>query len=145
MDSPTLDLDEATLAANGGAGGGGTSTAGQSEGEKGQDGQPGLARAEGGHNGGAGGARSNRAGNAGSPTFGGPYFEERSNEPYLPEQVVWGLTLGQRGPRGKRTDIWWLSTGPVNTGDTFPAGVTRQFVAVGNFVIPHDGSVPITG
>lgn len=82
---------------------------------------------------------------SGSPPLTQPYFEERSNEPYLPEQVVWGLTLGQRGPRGKRTDIWWLSTGPVNTGDTFPAGVTRQFVAVGNFVIPHDGSVPITG
>jgi len=47
---------------------------------------------------------------------------------------------GSRGRLGALTDIWWGSTSPA-TGDHYPGDASRQFVQVGDLILPWDGGI----
>lgn len=49
---------------------------------------------------------------------------------------------GARGRYGKPFDMWWCSTS-LSSGETFPSDGSRQFLVVGDIVIPWDGSIPV--
>lgn len=48
-------------------------------------------------------------------------------------------TPGARGRIGALNDMWWASTF-TGDGDYYPADLTRQFVQVGNLILPWNGS-----
>jgi hypothetical protein len=50
-----------------------------------------------------------------------------------------GTTAGQRGRHGYIRDMYFTGTGSV-TGDTFPADGSKQFVQMGQMVVPGDGT-----
>jgi hypothetical protein len=60
--------------------------------------------------------------------------------PLYPIGVV-STELGHRARLGQLKDIWWTSTG-LEPGQTMPDDTTRQFLVVGDMVIPWDGSLP---
>jgi hypothetical protein len=50
-------------------------------------------------------------------------------------------TIGARGPKGLLFDIWAAQTPPAQTGDHYPADGSRQFVHIGHFMHPWNGTV----
>ena len=69
---------------------------------------------------------------------------QRTGASFLVAQGVWGLSGGLVGARGNRFDAYWAPTPPAQNGDTYPNDATRQFVQIGHWVLPHDGSIPVT-
>jgi hypothetical protein len=47
---------------------------------------------------------------------------------------------GARGRIGRLTDLWWGSVS-ASEGDHYPADASRQFVQVGDLILPWDGGV----
>lgn len=52
------------------------------------------------------------------------------------------ITANHKGRHGSLFDLWWRPTG-VGQADTFPNDVSRQFIAMGDLVLPWNGSVPV--
>ena len=53
-------------------------------------------------------------------------------------------TSGAYGRHGEMSDIWWGSTTP-STNDTYPAsGTLKQFIHIGNMVLPWNLSTPVS-
>jgi hypothetical protein len=50
-------------------------------------------------------------------------------------------SVPSRAVVGSIPDLWWGSTG-LALGTTYPAGSSRQFLHIGNIIIPWDGSIP---
>jgi hypothetical protein len=48
-------------------------------------------------------------------------------------------TIGVRGRHGRLTDVWWGSTA-IADGDHYPDTLPRQFVHVGDLVLPWNGA-----
>ena len=69
---------------------------------------------------------------------------ELQNSGYPLFQIgVWSKTGTTRGKAGTLIDVW---AGPaVGHGDTFPDDTSRLWIALGNYVMPWDGSVPVMG
>jgi hypothetical protein len=55
----------------------------------------------------------------------------------------WGLTcysLGVQGRHGEIPDIWWIGT-DATQGDTYPDSTSRQFLCLGDVVVPWNGDI----
>ena len=66
--------------------------------------------------------------------------------PILPMGIAC-TTEGFKGRHGRLQDIWWgqASVPPANSGTTYPADGSRQFIQFGHMVFPWNGSAPIIG
>jgi len=51
---------------------------------------------------------------------------------------LFSTLAGSRGRHGEVFDLWWGSTNPAD-GDAYPADLTRQFVTVGDLIVPWVG------
>lgn len=60
--------------------------------------------------------------------------------PLSPVGIVSSLP-SYRGRMGLVPDMWWTSTALVS-GQTFPNTAARNFIVVGNFVLPWNGDIP---
>jgi hypothetical protein len=71
------------------------------------------------------------------------YPDDHSLEwPILPIGL-YSATALSRGRKGAMVDLWFGSTA-INTGDTYPDDATKQFAQFGDFIIPWNGSTPVT-
>lgn len=52
-------------------------------------------------------------------------------------------TAANKGRHGNAFDLWWANTA-LGEGDAAPNDGTRQFIVVGQFWMPWDGSIPLT-
>jgi hypothetical protein len=59
--------------------------------------------------------------------------------PLCPVGLWHETTIGQRGRHGSIPDMYFTATGPV-MGDTYPASGTKQFVQMGQMIVPGDGT-----
>ena len=68
--------------------------------------------------------------------------ELTNSRPFAPISVI-NENPGYRGRMGILTDIWWGNDSDqgVSTGDTYPADSSRQFAALGTFILPWNGTV----
>jgi len=68
--------------------------------------------------------------------------ELTNSRPFAPISVI-NENPGYRGRMGILTDIWWGNDSDlgVSTGDTYPADTSRQFAALGTFILPWNGTV----
>jgi hypothetical protein len=48
--------------------------------------------------------------------------------------------IASKGRLGQLVDIWWTSTGTVG-GEMIPDDLSRQFVCIGDMILPNDGSI----
>lgn len=55
---------------------------------------------------------------------------------------IGSITVAMQGRHGTVFDLWWRPTS-LGQIDTFPNDTSRQFVVMGDFVLPWDGSVPV--
>ena len=53
------------------------------------------------------------------------------------------LTSGNVGRHGSVFDLWWRPNGTSATGETFPATGSAQFVAMGDLILPWNGTTPV--
>jgi len=56
---------------------------------------------------------------------------------------IYSPTVGMTGEHGRLTDIWFGTT-VANDGDTYPNDATKQFVTIGDIILPWDGSTLVT-
>lgn len=78
----------------------------------------------------------------GSNAVGSRYAipNELSGEyPLCPVGLWHDTTVGQRGRHGSIPDMYFTVTGPV-CGDTYPSDGSRQFVQMGQMIVPADGT-----
>ena len=47
-----------------------------------------------------------------------------------------------RGRHGRMADIWWIGSGGSNYGSTFPFDGSKEFIRIGDFILPWDGASP---
>lgn len=46
------------------------------------------------------------------------------------------------GRHGRMADLWWIGAGTANYGNTFPFDGSKDFMRIGDFIFPWDGSTP---
>lgn len=64
--------------------------------------------------------------------------------PMLPVGVA-SVTTSNRGRHGQVFDLWAGNFSPIFTGYTYPSDTSRQFCQFGIFIVPWNGSIPVTG
>ncbi len=59
---------------------------------------------------------------------------------------IWGETGGFTGRAGRLTDVWFGTDTDLGVaeGDTYPNDLTRQLTAFSTFILPWNGTVPLT-
>jgi hypothetical protein len=60
---------------------------------------------------------------------------------FYPCPIYSFTTVGVRGRYGRSFDQWWCAQS-IRAGDCFPADGSRQFMCIGQIVVPWDGSIP---
>lgn len=72
------------------------------------------------------------------------YADSRSGEIFFTSIGLFCTDVPSRGPRGRLSDIYYAASPPVATGDTYPSGTAREWIQIGQWVLPHDGTVTVT-
>lgn len=55
----------------------------------------------------------------------------------------YSLTASNVGTHGRFFDLWLGQVAPPNTADTYPSGGSKDFLQLGDFVVPWNGSTPV--
>jgi hypothetical protein len=72
------------------------------------------------------------------------YADARNGEIFFTSVGLFCTDVASRGPRGRLSDIYYAANPPVATGDTYPSGTAREWIQIGQWVLPHDGTVTVT-